>query len=129
MEHHRPGFYFRVLEAGDVAAGDEIVKVSNGPERLSVAETDVPALPAGWRGSFQALLQPGPNEGQAKGNTGLSVVSPPPAWTGFRLMRVSRIDRESLSVFSLVLVSADGGARRVLIERGNDREDRVGLLV
>ena len=126
VEHHRPGFYFRVLEAGDVAAGDEIVKVSNGPERLSVAETDallylpghsraqleralrVPALPAGWRGSFQALLQPGPNEGQAKGNPGLSVVSPPPAWTGFRLMRVSRIDRESLSVFSLVLVSADG---------------------
>jgi ferredoxin-NADP reductase len=35
-------------------------------------------------------------------------VSPPPAWTGFRPMRVSRIDRESDSVFSLVLVSADG---------------------
>ena len=112
--------------SGDVAAGDEIVKVSNGPERMSVAETDallylpghsraqleralrVPALPAGWRGSFQALLQSGPNEGQAKGNPGLSVVSPPPAWPGFRLMRVSRIDRESLSVFSLVLVTADG---------------------
>src|SRR5262245_2599413 len=28
VEHHRPGFYFRVLEVGDVAAGDEIVKVS-----------------------------------------------------------------------------------------------------
>jgi ferredoxin-NADP reductase len=35
-------------------------------------------------------------------------VSPPPAWTGFRPMQVSRIDRESVSVFSLVLVSADG---------------------
>jgi ferredoxin-NADP reductase/MOSC domain-containing protein YiiM len=126
VEHHRPGFYFRVLEVGEVAVGDEIVKVRNGPERMSVAEADgllyltghsraqleralrIPALPAGWRGSFQALLQPGPNEGQAKGNPGLSVVSPPPAWTGFRLMRVSRIDRESLSVFSLVLVPADG---------------------
>jgi ferredoxin-NADP reductase len=43
-----------------------------------------------------------------KGNPGLSVVSPPPAWTGFRPMRVSRIDRESNSVFSLVLASADG---------------------
>jgi ferredoxin-NADP reductase/MOSC domain-containing protein YiiM len=126
VEHHRPGFYFRVLEAGEVGAGDEIVKVSNGPERMSVAESDallylpghsrpqleralrIPALPAGWRSSFQALLRQGLNEGQAKGNPGLSVVSPPPAWTGFRPMRVSRIDRESVSVFSLVLVSADG---------------------
>jgi ferredoxin-NADP reductase len=113
-----------VLEVGEVAAGDEIVKVSNGPERMSVAEADallyltghsraqleralrIPALPSGWRNSFQALLQQGP--GQAKGNPGLSVVSPPPAWTGFRPMRVSRIDRESNSVFSLVLVPADG---------------------
>ena len=126
VEHHRPGFYFRVLEAGEVGAGDEIVKVSNGPERMSVAESDallylpghsraqleralrIPALPAGWRSSFQALLRQGLNEGQAKGNPGLSVVSPPPAWTGFRPMRVSRTDRESVSVFSLVLVSADG---------------------
>jgi ferredoxin-NADP reductase len=66
----------------------------------------IPALPAGWRGSFQALLQQGP--GQAKGNPGLAVVSPPPAWTGFRPMRVSRIERESASVFSLVLVPTDG---------------------
>jgi len=124
VEHHRPGFYFRVLEVGDVAAGDEIVKVGDGPERMSVAEADallyltghsraqleralrIPALPAGWRGSFQALLQQEP--GQAKGNPGLTVVSPPPAWRGFRPMRVSRIDRESNSVFSLLLVAADG---------------------
>src|SRR5262249_43055655 len=126
VEHHRPGFYFRVLEAGEVAAGDEIMKVSDGPERMSVAETDallylrghshaqleralrIPALPAGWRDSFQTLLQQEPNEGQAKGNPGLSVVSPPPAWAGFRLLRVSRIDQESNSIFSLVLVPADG---------------------
>jgi ferredoxin-NADP reductase/MOSC domain-containing protein YiiM len=124
VEHHRPGFYFRVLETGDVAAGDEIVKVGDGPERISVAEADallyltghsraqleralrIPALPAGWRSSFQALLQQEP--GQAKGNPGLAVVSPPPAWPGFRPMRVSRIDRESASVFSLLLESADG---------------------
>jgi ferredoxin-NADP reductase/MOSC domain-containing protein YiiM len=126
VEHHRPGFYFRVLQVGEVAAGDEIVKVGNGPERMSVTEADallylggdsraqleralrIPALPAGWRNSFQALLQQGPDEGKAKGNPGLAVVSPPPAWTGFRPMRVSRIDRESNSVFSLVLVPADG---------------------
>jgi MOSC domain-containing protein YiiM len=29
VEHHRPAFYFRVLETGEVAAGDEIVKVSS----------------------------------------------------------------------------------------------------
>jgi ferredoxin-NADP reductase/MOSC domain-containing protein YiiM len=126
VEHHRPGFYFRVLEAGEVAAGDEIAKVSDGPEGMSVAEADallyltghsrpqleralrIPALPAGWRSSFQALLQQGPNEGRAKGNPGLAVVSPPPAWPGFRPMRVSRIDQESNNVFSLVLVPADG---------------------
>ena len=117
VEHHRPGFYFRVLEAGEVAAGDEIVKVSDGPERMSIAEADallylpghsraqferalrIPALPAGWRSSFQALLQRRPDEGQAKGNPGLSVVSPPPAWTGFRPMRVSRMDREVTACF------------------------------
>ena len=27
VSHHRPGFYFRVLQEGDVGAGDEIVKV------------------------------------------------------------------------------------------------------
>jgi MOSC domain-containing protein YiiM len=33
--HHRPGFYFRVLEEGEVGAGDEIVKVADGPEQMS----------------------------------------------------------------------------------------------
>ena len=28
----RPGFYFRVLEEGEVEAGDEIVQVATGPE-------------------------------------------------------------------------------------------------
>src|ERR1700726_544385 len=36
----RPGFYFRVLEEGEVGAGDEIVKISDGPERISVAKFD-----------------------------------------------------------------------------------------
>ena len=126
VEHHRPGFYLRVVETGEVAAGDEIVKVSDGPESMSIAEADallylpghsraqleralrIPAFPGGWRSSFQALLQRSPGEGQAKGNPGLAVVSPPPAWPGFRPMRVSRMDREDNSVFSLVLVPADG---------------------
>jgi MOSC domain-containing protein YiiM len=40
VAHRRPGFYFRVLEEGEVGAGDEIVKVANGPEHMSVAEMD-----------------------------------------------------------------------------------------
>lgn len=126
VEHHRPGFYFRVLEAGEVGAGDEIRKVSDGPEGMSISEADallylkghsraqldralrIPALSAGWRGSFQAMLQQVVSEGQIVGNPGLSVVSPPPKWPGFRPMRVSRIERESLSVFSLLLAPGDG---------------------
>ena len=34
----RPGFYFRVLQEGDVGAGDEIVKVGEAKERMTVAE-------------------------------------------------------------------------------------------
>ena len=40
VEHHRPGFYFRVLQEGEVGAGDDIVKITDGPERISVAEVD-----------------------------------------------------------------------------------------
>ena len=40
VSHHLPGFYMRVLEEGDVGAGDEIVKVADGPERVTVAEID-----------------------------------------------------------------------------------------
>ena len=36
VSHRRPGFYFRVLEGGDVQAGDEIVKLASGPERTSL---------------------------------------------------------------------------------------------
>ncbi len=31
VSHHRPGFYFRVLEEGEVQAGDSIVKLASGP--------------------------------------------------------------------------------------------------
>ena len=34
----RPGFYFRVLEEGEVVAGDEIVKVAEANERMTVAD-------------------------------------------------------------------------------------------
>ncbi|HET7105424.1 MAG TPA: MOSC and FAD-binding oxidoreductase domain-containing protein [Candidatus Acidoferrum sp.] len=126
VAHHRPGFYFRVLEEGEVGAGDEIIKVADGPERMSVAEIDaalyigghtrelleralrIPALSEGWRGSFQALLLEKTKNAGTTGNAGLAPPSgPPPGWKGFRSLRVSRIERESGSVKSLVLAPSD----------------------
>jgi len=126
VAHHRPGFYFRVLEEGEVEAGDEIVKVSVGPERLTVAEADallylpghnksgleralrIPALPAGWRSSFETLLERERRGGSTAGNPGLApTAGPAPAWAGFRPLRVADKRRESSNVTSLVLESSD----------------------
>jgi ferredoxin-NADP reductase/MOSC domain-containing protein YiiM len=123
VSHHRPGFYLRVLQEGAVRAGDEIVQVDAGPEAMTVAETDallylsghtrgqlqralrIPALPEGWRASFQAILdQPG------EGNAGLTAVSPPPAWPGFRPLTVTAVEPESDSVVSVRLADPDGAA-------------------
>jgi ferredoxin-NADP reductase len=68
----------------------------------------IPALSAGWRASFQALLAHEQSGGAASGNTGLAPVSGPPAWVGFRPVRVSHKIRESNSVTSLVLEPVDG---------------------
>lgn len=122
----RPGFYFRVLEEGEVGAGDEIIKVADGAERMSVAEIDgalylrghtrdqlerawrIPPLSAGWKESFQALLEQEDTAGAAAGNAGLAPSSgPPPAWVGFRPLRVSRIEKESATVKSFSLMPAD----------------------
>jgi ferredoxin-NADP reductase/MOSC domain-containing protein YiiM/ferredoxin len=122
VSHHRPGFYFRVLEEGEVQAGDEIMKLTSGPEQMPVAEADallylpghprqqllralrIPALSPGWQASFQALLEEVPGSG----NAGLSVTSPPPAWSGFRQLIVTAITRESESVISIRLDDPSG---------------------
>ena len=132
VEHRRPGFYFRVLEEGEVGAGDEIVKVADDPERLSVAAADallylpgpakeelakeelkralrIAALSPGWKSSFEALLRQMMQPGSRTGNAGL--MSPEQIITadpGFRSLRVARTNRESSSVVSLVLESVDG---------------------
>ncbi len=125
VAHHRPGFYFRVLEEGEVGAGDEIIKVADGPEHLSIAEVDamlylrgrtreqleralhIPSLSEGWKSSFRALLQKEVKGSATQGNAGLAPSGPPPAWPGFRALRVSRIARESSSVTSLELAPSD----------------------
>ena len=115
VAHHRPGFYFRVLQEGSVEAGDEIQKLADGPEQLTVADVDallylpaksrplleralrVPALSEGWQGSFRELL--------AKDG-----VPAAPAWPGFQPLRVARIRRESSTISSFLLVPVDDAA-------------------
>jgi len=123
VSHHRPGFYFRVLEEGEVGADDEIVKVADGPERVTVADIDallylpnpareplerslrVPALSQGWKTSLKAIAEQKASEG---GNPGLKAsTGPAPAWQGFRPMRVARFDREAANVVSLSVEPMD----------------------
>src|SRR4051794_860347 len=109
VAHHRPGFYFRVLEEGDVGAGDAIELVSRGS--MSVADIDalyylphkapddlrravaIGALSAGWRGGFQDMLDASPAA---------------PAWEGLRDLRVAAITRESTTGISVTLEPVDG---------------------
>jgi ferredoxin-NADP reductase/MOSC domain-containing protein YiiM/ferredoxin len=122
VSHRRPGFYFRVLQDGDVEAGDAILKVASGPQQMTVAELDallylpghprkqllralrIPALSPGWQASFRALLESGPGGG----NAGLVNASPPSAWPGFRRLTVTRIEHESDSVISIRLEEPSG---------------------
>ena len=123
VQHHRPGFYLRVLAEGSVEAGDEIVKVAAGPEKLTVAEADgllylpghprpqveralrIPALSPGWQASFRAILD---EPASGTGNAGLASTAPPPAWPGFRPLRVTAIEPESATISSVYLADPDG---------------------
>jgi ferredoxin-NADP reductase/MOSC domain-containing protein YiiM/ferredoxin len=122
VSHRRPGFYFRVIDEGDVQAGDEIVKLSSEGEQMPVAEVEallylpghgrqellralrIPALSPGWQASFQALLDQEPGSG----NAGLAPISPPPAWQGFRPLTVTAITHESDAVISIRLEDPNG---------------------
>jgi ferredoxin-NADP reductase/MOSC domain-containing protein YiiM len=126
VSHRRPGFYFRVLQEGAVGSGDAILKIAEGPERITVADVDallylpghareqleralrVPALSQGWRSSFQALLKQEAPGNSAAGNPGLAVEEHAPAWPGFKPLRVARVARESESVTSFFLAAVDG---------------------
>src|ERR1700752_4022661 len=117
----RPGFYFRVLQEGAVGAGDEVVKVGEAKERMSVAEINallyspnhardrleralrIEALSPGWGSSFEALLR-SQLTGAGSGNAGLA--PPPaahPAAPVFRPLAVTAINYESADVISLTM--------------------------
>jgi ferredoxin-NADP reductase/MOSC domain-containing protein YiiM len=119
----RPGFYFRVLQEGEVGAGDEIVKVGEAKERMTVAEINallyspnhprdqleralqIEALSPGWRSSFEALLQ-SQTAAAASGNAGLApAAAAHPVAPGFRQLAVTEIHQESADVLSLTMQS------------------------
>ena len=118
----RPGFYFRVLQEGEVGAGDEIVRVGAAEERMTVAEINallylpdhapdrleralrIGALSHGWRSSLEALRQ-----SHATGNAGLiPAAAAHTAAPGFRRLTVTAIDQESADVLSLTMQGPSG---------------------
>ena len=124
VSHHRPGFYCRVLTEGEVVAGQDIVKIEDGPHQVSVAEIDallylpghprdalkraasIPALSPGWKTSLQSLL----GQDAGTGNSGLTGLAPPPAWPGFRTLAVTAVHDESQQVRSVSLADPAGAA-------------------
>ena len=122
----RPGFYFRVLQEGEVGAGDEIVKVGETKERMTVAEVNallyspnhprdrleralrIAPLSTGWRSSFEALLQ-SQTTAEVSGNAGLApAAAAHPVAPGFQRLAVAAIDHECTDVLSLTMRSLDG---------------------
>ncbi len=75
MPSERVGFYFRVLEEGEVGAGDALERVKVGPEQMTVREMfhllyfakqklegarkalRIPAMSPSWRGSFEQIVR------------------------------------------------------------------------
>ncbi len=126
VSHHRPGFYFRVIQEGEIGAGDGVEKLSDGPERMTVAEIDallysaehplealrravrIPALSLDWQGSMQVLLAAA-EAGGTTGNAGLGLgASAPLAWRGFRPVVVVVSREESADVRSFEFAAEDG---------------------
>jgi ferredoxin-NADP reductase/ferredoxin len=126
VSHQRPGFYFRVIQEGEIEAGDRIEKIADGPEQMTVAEIDallhsahhpvealqravrIPALSPGWLGSMRALLDAA-EKGKDLGNAGLSPAPVGPlSWRGFRPLKVVASREESIDVRSFELATFDG---------------------
>ncbi len=122
----------RAARRASVQAGDAIVKVADGPERLTIAEVDallylpnksralleralrVPALSEGWKGSFRDLLAKADGRGPAA-----------PAWAGFRPLRVAEVRRESATVTSFRLVPTDDAPSSASVQAGQYLTVRV----
>lgn len=128
VAHHRPGFYMRVIEEGDVGAGDAIVKVADGPEQMTVAEADalvylqsrrpdegklaralrIDAFSPGWKTTLRAMAERAAGTGWQE-NSGIILNSgAAPAWAGFRKLRLAARRQETDQVLVLDLVDDAG---------------------
>ena len=111
LESGRVGFYFRVLEEGEVGAGNEVVLVKRDSRGMTVREVSnllyfdkenleatrqalhIPALAHGWKGSFAERL--------AKAETSTE------GRKGLRSFVVERMEPESETITSYYLVPED----------------------
>jgi MOSC domain-containing protein YiiM/ferredoxin-NADP reductase len=129
----RPGFYLRVLQPGEVGAGDDVVMEREAAERMTVAEINallyspdhprdrleralrIDALSPGWRASFEALLH-SDTAAAGSGNAGLApAAAAHPVAPGFRSLAVTAIGHESADVLSLTMHSPDGQPLRAAL--------------
>ena len=129
----RPGFYFRVLQEGEVGAGDDVVKVGEAKERMTVAEINgllyspdhardrlecalqIEALSPGWRSSFEALLQ-SQTTTTSSGNAGLvPAAAAHPVAAGFRPVTITAVDWESEDIVSMTMQDPDGQPLRTAL--------------
>jgi ferredoxin-NADP reductase/MOSC domain-containing protein YiiM len=114
VQHKRPGFFFRVLEEGEVGAGDEIVLERRPPRTLTVTAVDallylpgksvddlrtsvaIDALSEGWRASLRELLDKADADADPRAAF---------AWDGFADMRVVKVVEETPEIRSILLAS------------------------
>ncbi|MGH7118171.1 MAG: MOSC and FAD-binding oxidoreductase domain-containing protein [Acetobacteraceae bacterium] len=123
VAHGRPGFYMRVLTEGEVGAGDEVVKIADGPEKLTVVEADalvylpgghkenldralrIDAFSPGWKTAFRAMAEQARGAGWQENKGIILNFGTRAAWPGFRPLRVAGVHQESSSVFSFDLIA------------------------
>lgn len=133
VAHHRPGFYLRVLQEGEVGAGDAIVKVADGPEHMTVAEADalvylearhpdpaklaravrIEAFSPGWKTTLQAMWERAQGTGWQEDNGIILNSGSPAAWPGFRPLRVAAVRELAHDVIGLELVSDGHGSQPI----------------
>jgi ferredoxin-NADP reductase/MOSC domain-containing protein YiiM len=119
VEHRRPGFYFRIIEEGEVQAGDQIVRIDRPARTLTVAgidgllylpdrsmddlrvAVDIDALSQGWRGDFQRRLAEAAAAADPNAAKG---------WPGFTPLRVVEVRAETEDIRSFVLAPSDAAA-------------------
>jgi MOSC domain-containing protein YiiM len=122
LERGLLGFYFAVVQEGELEAGDPIVELSHDPSGFGVTEVtrlyahdredveglrravELDVLPESWRNYFRKRL----SDLERRRAVRLLPAAPPPAWADFRSFEVREKTRESEDVCSFYLRPHDG---------------------